>query len=232
MNLNDNLKLMSIAMVSNATAETMTLPITATRVVYQTNSLSILKTIKEINNRKGFFNGFVPSVFSKAISIGMKYTIYKKIRSYRNTQEDDILNNLVNGFLCGIIGTTITNPLMVWRIQLQRGSSMKIKYAYRGLGYSILRCLPLYTLLFPFYDFYQKKFEIPMVAAACTSITIFPIVQPFDYLRTRKAAGYSTKFNLNIKKYYRGGSLAIMRNMPHLMISMTIIDFLNKRINV
>jgi len=240
MNLHKDFKILCIALTANFSAETLTLPITVTRVVYQTNNLDLKETFKQIQNRKAYFRGLIPSLTSKATSIALKYTLYQKIKTYRNTKKDDLFNNCVNGFMCGVIGTTITNPLMVWRTQLQRNQKMKLAYSYRGLGYSILRCIPLYTLLFPINDFYKSKFEdkieegikTSILAAGCTSLTNFPIVQPIDYIRTRKAAGLNIEWTWKVWKYYRGGSLALLRNGPHLIIAMTLIDLLNKRFAV
>ena len=221
------LSTISIAMTGNTVAEILTLPITVIRVVYQTNNITLKDTIVQIKNRSGFYNGGAIALLSKALSISMKYTIYRKIKDYRGTEKDDLVGNCFNGFLCGVIGTTVTNPLMVWRTQRQRGELMKLGYAYRGLMWSIIRCIPLYSLLFPVFDYYNNKLQNPILAAGCTNLSIFPVTQPFDYIRTRKAAGKKTPLTWKIFRYYKGGTLAILRNMPHLMISMTIIDRLS-----
>lgn len=229
-------KRLSIAISANFVAEMATLPITVTRVIYQTNTITIQETLAQIKSRKAHFSGLLPSLSSKALSIGLKYALYQKLKDYRQTPKEDLLNNALNGFGCGIIGTVITNPLLVWRTQLQRGEDMKLSYSYRGLGYSILRSIPLYTLLFPVHDYYKHQLSLKgydgikqsIIASIATSLTNYPLIQPFDYIRTRKAAGLNIEWTWKLNRYYRGGLLALSRNIPHLVIAMSLIDTFNR----
>ena len=184
MSSKNNIKVAGVSMVGFSFAELVTNPINVARVVYQTNDYTLKQTISNIYTRKAYFKGLQVALLTKTISLSLKYTLYDFIKNYRGTERDDLFGNMVNGMVSGVIGTTVTNPLMVWRTRLQRGDSMHLKYSYNGYLVSVARCIPLYSLLFPCYDFYKSKLGDSVMsgvaAAVMTTITNAIFTHPFD----------------------------------------------------
>jgi uncharacterized membrane protein YeaQ/YmgE (transglycosylase-associated protein family) len=101
-------------------AETVTMllcTIKTNKVLY--NSLSISHIIKNIYNTRGiigFFGGTLPAIISQVIFTLSKYTIYKYIQKVRDTNKQDIFNNMINGACGGIVGGFMSHPFDVMKV--------------------------------------------------------------------------------------------------------------------
>lgn len=234
-----NIKKMSTTALATLFAEILTQPICVVKTNYQISKMTTLQTIKHVYNNfglNGFFMASYPAVISQVVSTTSKFTIYEKLKQYRQTNPDDVFNNSINGVIGGIIGCTITHPIDVWKNFNQRGKSIvdyfKISLATKTLissfyvGYlgSLGKNIVLYSALFPLNDYFKNKFGSVMISAPVTTITISLILQPMDYYKTVVIAGHKPTH------YFRGLHLIMGRSIPHFFLTMQLIEFFRDKI--
>lgn len=213
--------------ISTSIAEIATLPICTTKTNMQVNNTKFLDTIKKINREKGlmgFYSASIPSVMSQCISSSTKYSFYKFLNNFRKTEKNDYLNQSINGVIGGIGGSLFSHPFDVWKNYKQRNENIinrirnnGVKIIYSGFTQSIAKNISLYSVLYPVYDFYQNKFNNPLISSPLTTFTISIFVQPTDYLKTRFMAN---NYKIILKDLYNGYFLMNLRNIPHFMITM------------
>lgn len=219
------------SVIGTLSAEILTLPICTIKTVYQNNkSLSIKQTINQIiknSGYKGFIQASYPAILSQVISTSTKYSFYTLIKEKRKTESSDLISNSLNGMLGGLLGSIFSHPVDVWKNYLQRNEkfnwkSLDIKLYYQGYSASIYKNIVLYSCLFPIYDYYKSKFNSIYLSSICTTLTVSFIIQPFDYYKTIKMAGY--KESIGLKDFSRGFSLMLARSIPHFLITMIITE--------
>jgi hypothetical protein len=228
------------SIIGTLVAEIITLPICTIKTVYQNNpNLTFFKTISYIKNTSGY-KGFVqashPAILGQIISTSTKYTFYNNIKELRQTKPNDILNNSINGMCGGVLGSLFSHPIDVWKNYSQRNEKFplpwnslekfNIKTYYTGYSASIYKNLVLYSCLFPIYDYYKIKFNSIYLSSIFTTLTISLIIQPFDYYKTIKMAGYNQK--LKLVDFSRGFGLMLFRSIPHFMITMMVTEEIKK----
>lgn len=232
-NIFDYLLSSSIAV---SVAEFITLPICTIKTVYQTSNMSIPNTAKFIYNRSGYY-GFIqasmPAFLGQIVSTSTKYSFYKTIKNYRQTSDNDLLNNSINGMLGGVGGALFAHPFDVWKALNQKNESFNFfnrSLYYRGFTGSIGKNIALYSVLYPAYDFYKSIFEHSYIAAPLTTLTTCLITQPFDFYKVSKMTGEKIKltelFLLKKNNPFKGFTLMVGRAIPHFFITMTITEFL------
>lgn len=226
------------SMVGHSIAETLTTPLRVTMEVYRTTDMDLTSSLKSISSRRGFFNGLVPALASKTISSPLKFFLYQYFKKRNGTENGDLKSNVKNGMLGGVIGTVLTNPLSVWRMKRSRGEVMRLEFAWKGLGMSVLRCIPFYSLIYPTRDFYKHHFKaygtsgVPNVITAsilpslCATMTTSLLVYPIELSRALKQAEEPLPSFRRPFKWYRGFGLAFLRNAPHFIIAMYTIDWI------
>ena len=106
------------SMFGASLGETLTYPICTLKTVYQTSNnnlpLSILtQDLLKSRSIKGLYQGCQWAVISQMTAISSKYTAYEVIKSYRGTQQSDLMNNAINGCLGGFIGNFVSHPFDV-----------------------------------------------------------------------------------------------------------------------
>jgi hypothetical protein len=225
------------------TAEIITLPICTLKTIYQTQldkTLSIKDTAKKIfkeRGLRGYYDAKFSAITSQTLSTVSKYGFYQMIKNYRNTPQNDIFNNSINGCAGGILGSIISHPVDVLKNYNQRGDynflkdvkSNPIKTMYKGYSQTIIKNILLYSSIYPIYDFYKSKIpDKSYITAPLTTLTITMYLQPIDYLKVNIMAG--NKVKLNIRDLYRGTSLHLMRSIPHFMITMMITEFIYEKL--
>lgn len=219
------------SVIGTLTAEIITLPICTVKTVYQNNkTLTINQTINFIIKNygyKGFIQASYPAILSQIISTSTKYSFYKYIKEIRKTDSSDILSNSINGMLGGLFGSIFSHPIDVWKNYLQRNEkfnwkSLDIKLYYQGYTSSIYKNIVLYSCLFPIYDYFKGKFNSIYLSSVCTSLILSIIIQPFDYYKTVKMAGYTKPFKLT--DFTRGYSLMLSRSIPHFLLTMVVTE--------
>jgi hypothetical protein len=220
--------------IGTIVAELITIPICTvkTNMIVNNSSESTMGVIKSIYHNRGlygFYNSCAPAITSQIISTASKYTIYKMVQEKRQTQKDDILNNIPNGICGGIVGSVLSHPFDVMKSIKQNDQSIKqtfnTKIMYRGYSKSLTKTCMLGAILFPSYDFFKKHTNNGFFASVLTCITSSAIIYPIEYTKIRQMVlGEKINFDYNIKKYYTSYTLHIMRIIPHFTISMYIID--------
>ncbi len=226
------------SMVGNVIAETVTTPLRVTMEVYRTTDMDFATAVKSIAKRRGFFNGLTAALASKTVSSPLKFFLYQHFKKRNGTKNGDLKSNIKNGMLGGVIGTILTNPLSVWRMKRSRGEVMHLELAWKGLGMSVLRCIPFYSLIYPTRDFYKHHFRtyhlpsVPNVITAsilpslCATMSTSVVVYPIELARALKQTGEPLPSFWKPFKWYRGFGLAFLRNAPHFIIAMYTIDWI------
>ena len=224
----------------------LTLPICTAKTNYQTDLQykSIFDVCKNIFNTRGiygFYSASLPAIGSQIISTASKYTFYNFIKNYRNTQSGDIQNNILNGAVGGVGASLFSHPLDVLKIHrqnnvpfMQEFNKVGFPLIYRGYSKTLIRSIMVTSLIFPFYDFYKSKCDNIFVAAALSALTGTAFLHPVDNLKVRHIAGQSLYLNFgnisgNIKYYYRGVHVNLLRVMPHFIITMYITEQIKKQ---
>lgn len=221
------------SMVATGVAEIITLPICTIKTNYQnSNSNSIIGSAKDIyakHKLMGFYKSSTAAIFSQMISTSFKYTIYRHL-------EDNKYNNKVaNGIISGVMTSMITHPIDVIKIHRQMNASFVTELRkvgpslfYRGFSKSLSKTIIASMLFFPLYDYFkQNTGGNPLIASFMSATTATLIIHPVDYLKTRHIYNQPLYQGLNLI-YYKGLSINLLRIIPHFMITMTIIDLLNK----
>ena len=227
----DNLKKSAF---STALAEIITLPICTIKTQYQnTASNSIIGTFRDIlktEGFKGFYNASVPAILSQTFSTSSKYVMY------RYFEEKKYANKMINGMASGFFSSLVTHPIDSLKIHWQMRTPFLPEYNkygpslfYRGYSKTFGKMMLSSSLFFPLYDYlYQKSNKNAIVASFGSALISTTTMQPLDYLKTRHIYNQPLYQGWNPAIYYKGLSLNLLRVVPHFMIVMTSIDYLNK----
>ena len=227
----ENLKKSAFA---TAFAEIATLPICTVKTKYQnTASTSIMETITCIYKKegpKGFYKASIPALLSQTFSTSSKYVLYQYF------EEKKYANKVINGMASGLISSLFTHPLDALKIHWQMGTrffpeckKFGFSLLYRGYSKSFGKMIVSSSLFFPLYDFFYIRSNNPLLSSFGSAVASTLIMHPLDYLKTRHIYGLSLYENCNPLSYYKGITLNLFRVVPHFMILMTSIEFLNKR---
>lgn len=231
--------------VGTVFAEIITLPICTAKTNYQTNlqyksMFDVYKNIFKTRGFYGFYSASLPAICSQVVSTSSKFTFYNYIKNYRNTQSNDIKNNVVNGAIGGICASMFSHPIDVVKIHQQNNISFMAELKkigspliYRGYSKTLIRSIMVTSLIFPFYDFYKSKFANIFIASALSASTATIFLHPIDILKVRHISGQPLYLNFgnakdNIKYYYRGIHINLMRVVPHFIITMFIAEKIKK----
>lgn len=235
----DNFVNSSIATVF---AELATVPICTTKTHYQnTESTSVINIVKKLYSENGieiFFRASGFSIFSQIISTSSKFVIYRHLNTFDiNYTNHDLTNKMTTGAISGILSSIITHPIEFGKINTQMKNSVidKIKnqglvVVYRGYSKTFVKAGVGSSLFFPLYDFYNNKLNNAMCASFSSAISSTLILHPIDYAKTRHVYGLPWFNGLNPLVYYKGMTLNLARTVPHFMLTMTIIDYLEKKL--
>lgn len=218
-------------------AEMITLPICAVKTIYQTDLKykSIRNVASDIYKKqgiRGFYNSSGWAILSQSVSTGTKYSGYSALQKHRNTRQNDLQGNMINGMIGGIISTVFVHPIDVLKVHKQNNynflNELKLhgpKLFYRGASKSLTKNMLLTSINFPIHDFCKHYTQNTFVAAALASFTTSLIVHPIDYLKVRHISGQDLYPSSSVRYYYRGFHINLMRIMPHFIITMACIDY-------
>ncbi len=220
--------------VGTLVAEFATLPICTIKTHYQnTHSNSIFDTVKSVYNMygiKAFYAASFPAMFGQVVSTSSKYTIYRQLCD----GDDPASKKIMSGVGAGLISSLITHPLDIIKVQwqLQKSVMNEIRQHgkmvfYRGYTKTISKILISSSLFFPIYDTVNTYVNNPVYASLLSSTISTIIMQPIDYLKTRHLAGMSL-YSSDLRTYYKGLSLNLLRVVPHFTIVMSVIDLLQR----
>lgn len=233
--------------ISTIFAEMATIPICTVKTIYQTDLThkSVIDVTKKIYYQRGlygFYNSWGSAISSQIVSTSTKFTFYNLIKKKRNTAQSDLKNNIINGSLSGVMSSLFTHPVDVIKVHQQNNLSVLSEYNktgvslfYRGFSKSLLKSILLTSLIFPFYDLYKSKLNNTFISAGLSSITVALLLHPLDYLKIRHISNknlYMNNYNLltNLKYYYRGLHINLLRIIPNFAITMTMTEWIKDKI--
>lgn len=218
--------------IATCIAEIITLPICTIKTNYQnTSNISIYETCKSIHNLSGFIGFYNSSFFalvSQILSTTIKYTLYQNFKGSKTGN----LDKVISGLCAGICSSIITHPVDVLKIHYQMNASFLnemekygIKIFYRGYSKTLIKTSVGSACYFPMFDIFNKYMKNSTISAFMSAIVSTTILQPFDYMKTRHI--YGLKFSQ--QNYFKGLGLNLMRIVPHFIIVMNIIDYINRK---
>jgi len=218
-------------------AEVLTLPICTIKTNYQnTTNINISQTIRAIWQRGGireFYKAATPAVGGQMVSSASKYFLYRRIES-NHFFGDNILNKMICGSMSGILSSIVTHPLDTIKIhrQMKKPFGLDLKKEglglfYRGYNKTFAKILFSAALFFPIYDLCYEQTTSPMVSAFTSALISTTLMQPIDYFKTREIYGLPL-YNKNVGMYFKGLELNLMQVIPHFMIMMCAIEYLQR----
>jgi hypothetical protein len=215
--------------IGSCFAEIIALPIYTIKTNYQTSNFSSITIIKNIYSKYGifgFYNAVFSAIFARMVSSFIKYSLYNEIKYYRQTDNSDLFNNMVNGCISGVFCSFFVHPIDVITNHLQRFKNfdynlIKIKVLYSGLTQTLIRNFLLYSVLFSVFD-YSKYLTNNNIILSCVMTTTITsaILQPSDYIRTKFMAQQKEK--IKFRTCWKGYHLSYIANTTHFTIAMYI----------
>jgi hypothetical protein len=233
-------------------SELLAIPFCTTKTVFVTNAkfTYLSHAFLDIYNTRGllgFYQATGPAIIAQIVASSSKFSIYTICKSYRETKDNDILNNSLNGIIGGVTGGIIAHPIDVWKIHKQRNEPLNIKergIKILGNGYSqtLIKNISLNSMLYPLNDFYQScgltqlqsqitgtpisQSMMPTVLSqVATAITTTTILYPIEFIRTNKMAATRTDFGWNIRRYYKGIGVQYPLNILRFITQMQTFYF-------
>jgi len=222
-------------------AELITIPICTVKTQYQnSDSTSIINIIKKIYKENGikiFFKSSGFSIFFQVVSTSSKFVIYRYLNTLNfNYVNSNFGNKIIDGAISGILSSILTHPIEFAKINTQMKQSVTdkiknqgIKIIYKGYSKTIIKATIGSSLFFPFYDFFNTTINNPFYASFCSATLSTLILHPIDYIKTRNIFGLKWFNGFNPFVYYKGLSLSLARVVPHFMITMIVVDYLEKK---
>ena len=223
--------------IATAIAEIVTLPICTLKTNFQNSkNTSIRLTAKDMYAKGGikvFYRASYPAIGSQVISTASKYGLYR----YFNDSQIVTSNKVINGMIGGCLSSLITHPIDSIKVHMQMSTPFipelkknGLGLFYRGYSKTFTKILIASSLFFPLYD-YCKEYTGSSIVSSFISATISTTaMQPLDYLKTRHIYGQTLFQGFDPRPYYKGYSLNMMRVVPHFMITMCVIDLLERTI--
>lgn len=225
-------------------AEIVTLPICTIRTNYINNKLkSPISTIKNIYSNRGiygFYQASLPALSGQVISTSCKYFTYHRYKKItENLSIDNTLGSIISGSLGGITVSFITHPIDVIKVNKQMGTrNYSIKNFYRGFTPTLCKAGFSGALFFPLQEIILRKTNNVDLSSCLTSIIATIAMQPLDYVKIRRISDHNFTFkglakeiiggDIKINELYRGLSLNLCRIVPHFIIVMKVIHYLNR----
>lgn len=246
--------------IATVTAEIVTLPTCTIKTNYILNNDKILTIMKDIYKKyglKGFYNSMIPSISSQVISTSTKFLFYRTLEdlNYEYSYKP------INGAISGILSSLITHPIDFIKIHYQKNEMEYCKQlikensfsAYRGYSKSLSKVIIGSSLFFPIHEKINEILNNKdknnewnlFISAGLSAIISTTIMQPLDYLKIRHVyegnkhiysglnsnKGYLIKYIKFIPILYKGYSINLLRIVPHFIITMTMIKYVEKHMN-
>lgn len=221
----------------SCTAEIVATPIFTLKTIYQTSNDSMKSIIKNIYRQYGifgFYSAILSAVLARLVSSFLKFMIYSEIKYFRQTNDHELINGMINGCMAGIFSSFFVHPIDVITNQLQRhqnlnGTMFNRKFLYSGFSQTVIRNFFLYSILFPVFD-YSKYYTNNNIILSCAMTTAISstVLQPVEYLRTRLMAG-QIKGNVwntlkNFRSCWKGWGINYLANTTHFTITMYTME--------
>lgn len=221
--------------VGSALAEFLMLPVCTVKTQHQNHNMvnqSIPTTVRNIYRQagiRGFYSASVWAITSQVVSSSSKWTFYRLLEDHNKHT-----NKFTNGCLSGVASSLLTHPLDALKIhkqmqQLKAFQWWRLSELYRGYSKTLTKAAVGSTLFFPLYEYTQTYITNDKTASAMISATFSTcLLHPIDYLKTRHVFNNTLyQDGWQLRKYYRGLSLNLLRVVPHFTIWMATVQFLS-----
>ena len=214
-------------------AEIIANPIYTVKTRYQTSKTNeSMKDVIKNDYRKyglsGFYNSVFSAILARFVSSFLKFMIYSEIKYYRQTEDNDLYNNMLNGCTAGICSSFVVHPIDTMTNYLQRHQPItkdffKRDIMYAGFSQTIIRNFFLYSVLFPVFDYTKTMTNnnIPLSCMITTAISS-SILQYIELRRTRMMA---QEFKTSVF-WWKGFPISYIANATHFTLTMSIMYYL------
>jgi hypothetical protein len=226
------------SVVASSVAEIATLPICTIKTNLQNKSQRsipyIVKSIYDKHGIKGFYNSSLWAVSSQIFSTTTKYVFYRYL-------QEDVPNRFLAGGISGFLSSLLTHPLDVIKVHGQMHKSFCLqlyevgpKIFYRGYSKTLIKSTLGSVFYLPLFDLFEERLHNPGISSVCSAIISCTLLQPIDYMKTRQIFGKHLPKMFSFTgfsplPYFRGLSLNLLRVVPHFYITMSLIKFIENR---
>nr|WIL03799.1 mitochondrial carrier-like protein [Cedratvirus plubellavi] len=221
------------SVVASSVAEIATLPICTIKTNLQNKSQrSIPQVVKHIYDKhgiKGFYNSSLWAVSSQIFSTTTKYVFYRRL-------QEDVSNRFLAGGISGFLSSLLTHPLDVIKVhnQMHKSFSAQLydlgpRIFYRGYSKTLIKSTLGSVFYLPLFDLFEERLHNPGLSSICSAVISCTLLQPIDYMKTRQIFGKEFFTGFSPLPYFRGLSLNLLRVVPHFYITMSLIKFIENR---
>ncbi len=229
--------------IANAAALSVCAPFDTIKTHYQTNNLTLAKTINHIKNINGaprygnFYAGLGSSLLTYPIFWGTYFQANKTIKENIECPE------FVSSYTSACIGSTLSNPLFVTKVKSQKNKipifqATKLiveESGFRGFSKGLpLTCLANTRIAAVMHlnEQLNEHFSVP-ISALISKSGFSLAMYPLDTIRTiqRNQPGKSSAldigrimYNSGIRTIYRGGLVYTLATTPQFVIMMIIME--------
>lgn len=232
--------------IAGCIAECLMLPLCTIKTVYQTTqSNSIIATAKSIYKQhhiKGFYNASLPAIASQTYTGSSRYFLYHFFNDFSYLDHLGGAKSYVCGMLSGIFTSMVTHPFDNLKNHLQIKKPMRHntnesirQILYRGYSKTFLKTSIGSSIYLPVYYTVKNNIDNTIISAATSSAIMVTVLHPIDYLKTQHICGSKWEWfrGYDIRNYYKGYTIQLIRIVPHSIITMSVIEYLmslnNKR---
>jgi hypothetical protein len=241
----------SHAALATSVAEIITLPICTIKSKYQNSLLShSIPTITNIIYRQhgilGFYKASIPAITAQVVSTSSKFFLYNYLNQNSHISDNIYAKRIINGAIGGMLSSLMTHPIDVPKVYYQMQTSLMCEVKihgprvfYRGYSKTLGKILVGNSIIWPCNDFckeilmqnttLQSANHIVLLSSFTSAVITTVCCQPFDYLKIRHIYGLNWFQGWNPFLYYKGMSLNLLRNCPHFVITMYLIEVLKKQ---
>lgn len=231
--------------IGSTTAEIITYPLCTLKTLHQnvhTKEKHIMSTFQKMLKERGFrglWQGAMYGASSCLVGATLKYSLYRDFcRYFDETYEDQskttkVSTRIISGIGSGFISSIISHPFEVIKIHKQENISFRDvfrKYGhtmlYSGFSKSTTKIFLGSMVSYPLFDFTNSIISNTFIASIITATLYTCAIHPIDYMKTRQMSNKVWFHGCNIKPYYRGLILNLMRIVPHFTIFMCVVDCL------
>jgi len=247
---------------SSVLASTLTYPISVVKTQYQigaynntmpnrfklTNIISIVNNVRTQQGLSGFYRGYGAFVTTYPLFWGFYFQTRdsSKLTYFENPH----INNAISSYVSGIIGGTLTNPLLVLKTRRQAAILKGYQAPYRKMVTDIYRNEGIpgfykglastfvfnvkFGLQFPLYDAIKERYDNVAVASFGAKFVTSTLFYPFDLVRVNQRNSevkLSTLQSMKhiyrqsgVRGFYNGVSLYVLLTAPNFIIMMVVYD--------
>jgi len=244
--------------LAGAAAEFLTLPIYSLKNVMETSRQPLRVSLSNMIRQGGvlsFYNGWYWGISRQTVNIAARYGFYKKTEQEVSKHLGHSLPlwvvRLASGAASGLPTALLTHPLDNFCITAQLRAENRNRltiferwafegwlFPFKGLSAAFFRNFMVGALVFPLNETYrgaevgwgeQKMIIPPYLSPVLASLSATMIIQPVDFVKTRKSQNLPAFVGWNPRSYYRGLSMNLLRVVPHFWLVSSVIGLLESK---